>query len=243
MQQNNFENQVQQKLSNREIKPSANSWDRLDAMLSVEEKPKKKGFFWVNIAASFIVLASIGYYFYNQNEVLIPAKDDSIIVEIEKKNEIKNKESEIIEITVDEVLVENDSKSDKPYKVISQKTSNTSLVNNQRLAEVNQGVSVVDQLSENATIVSYEIKNQEVKVKNKYTSADKLLAELSNSSKDKSYVQFNKVGKSRISVSSVALLADAQKDIDKTFKATILKKLNKNYQELTIAIANRNYEE
>lgn len=243
MQLDNFEKQVQQKLSNREMKPSTNSWDRLDAMLSVEEKPKKKGFFWINIAASFIVLASIGYYFYNQNEVLIPAKDDSIIVEIEKKNEIKNKESEIIEITVDEVLVENDSKSDKPYKVISQKTSNTLLVNNQRLAEVNQGVSVVDQLSENATIVSYEIKNQEVKVKNKYTSADKLLAELSNSSKDKSYVQFNKIGKSRISVNSVALLADAQKDIDKTFKATILKKLNKNYQELTIAIANRNYEE
>ena len=42
---NNFEKQIQQKLNNREIKPSESSWDRLDAMLSMEEKPKKKAIF------------------------------------------------------------------------------------------------------------------------------------------------------------------------------------------------------
>ena len=33
---------IKNKLNAREIQPSANSWDRLDAMLSLEEKPKKK---------------------------------------------------------------------------------------------------------------------------------------------------------------------------------------------------------
>ena len=79
---NNFEKQVQQKLSNREIKPSENSWDRLDAMLSVEEKPKNKGFFWINIAASFIVLASVGYYFYNQTKTFVSVKEESITIRI-----------------------------------------------------------------------------------------------------------------------------------------------------------------
>ena len=42
MELNNFEQQAKEKLSNREIAPSAQAWDRLDAMLSVQEKPKKK---------------------------------------------------------------------------------------------------------------------------------------------------------------------------------------------------------
>ena len=93
---NNFEKQIHQKLKNREMKPSANSWDRLDAMLSVEEKPKKKVFFWINIAASFIVFTSVGYYFYNQNEAVEPEKEVPVIVEVEEKNiEIREEKIEV----------------------------------------------------------------------------------------------------------------------------------------------------
>ena len=35
MEPNKLENQFREKLNNREIQPSANAWDRLDAMLSV----------------------------------------------------------------------------------------------------------------------------------------------------------------------------------------------------------------
>lgn len=42
MERNNFEQQAKEKLSNREITPSAQAWDRLDAMLSIQEKPKEK---------------------------------------------------------------------------------------------------------------------------------------------------------------------------------------------------------
>ena len=105
---NNFEKDIQQKLSNREIMPSANSWDRLDAMLSVEEKPKKNGFFWINIAASFIVFASVGYYFYNQNTIIEPIKEESIIVEENSEFRIQNSENkEDNTESVKEVLVEN----------------------------------------------------------------------------------------------------------------------------------------
>ena len=56
MQSNKTDNQIREKLNAREIEPSAKSWDRLDAMLSVqEEKKPKKGFLWLYIAASFFV--------------------------------------------------------------------------------------------------------------------------------------------------------------------------------------------
>ena len=42
---NKIEKQFREKLNSREIQPSSQSWDRLDAMLSVAEEKKNKTFF------------------------------------------------------------------------------------------------------------------------------------------------------------------------------------------------------
>jgi hypothetical protein len=46
MEPNKIDNQIRQKLNGREIQPSAQAWDRLEAMLVVSEvkKPKKNIF-------------------------------------------------------------------------------------------------------------------------------------------------------------------------------------------------------
>ncbi len=236
---NNFEKQIQQKLNNREIKPSANSWDRLDAMLSVEEKPKKKGFFWINIAASFIVFASIGFYFYNQNEVLVPAKEDSIIVEVEEKNEIKNQKSEIIEISVDEVLVENDSES----KIRQQKSDNRNQTINKDLDSpiINQGVSIINQSSEKPIVLNSKTNIQKPTNTNKYISAEKLLAEVSNTKFETK--SSNKNINKRISVNPNTLLSNAEEEIYESYRVNALERLNKNFNSIKTVLVNRNYED
>ncbi|WP_339888263.1 hypothetical protein [uncultured Flavobacterium sp.] len=246
MKLNNFEKQVQQKLSNREIKPSANSWDRLDAMLSVEDKPKKKGFFWINIAASFIVLASIGYYFYNQNEVLIPAKEDSIIVEVENKKEVVEEVKEARNEKQEEVLVENDNKLEKSNQVVNQKISNTSKINIQQLAINNQTVSIINQSKEdnNNKVSVAAINNQQLTSKKKYISAEKLLAEVSNTKfENKSSEKEIKNIKKRISVNPNTLLSNAETEIYQSFRENALERLNKNYNAIKTVLANRNYED
>ena len=47
MEPNNIENQIREKLNSREIQPSAQAWDRLDAMLTVGEEKKNKAFFFL----------------------------------------------------------------------------------------------------------------------------------------------------------------------------------------------------
>ena len=37
---NNFDNNIKQKFNSRKIEPSAQAWDRLDAMLTVAEEKK-----------------------------------------------------------------------------------------------------------------------------------------------------------------------------------------------------------
>ena len=42
MEPNNIDNQIRQKLNVSEIQPSAQAWDRLDAMLALSEAKKAK---------------------------------------------------------------------------------------------------------------------------------------------------------------------------------------------------------
>ena len=249
MQLNNFEKQTQQKLNNREIKPSANSWDRLDAMLSVEEKPMKKGFFWINIAASFIVFASIGYYFYNQNAIVEPVKEEQIIVEVEKNLENREEKIENRE-EKHEVIVENNT--------VLKETQN-SLINNQKVVAVSetnnhqpstnnqQEVSIINQqiVNTNQKVVAENSKKNTQNAQTnspKYISAEKLLAEVSGEDFKNKKTE-NKEVKKRISVNPNALLSNAEKELNKTYRETALEKLNRNFNSVKTVLANRNYED
>lgn len=243
---NNFEKQVQQKLSNREIKPNTNSWDRLDAMLSVEEKPKKeRKFFWLNMAASFIILASIGYYFYNLNSTVKPTHEESIIVDVEKKEENTNpKESELI---TEEVLVTNDE-IEETSKMSSRLKSST--VNNQQSTIVNQGVPNANQSPEkikNETNLVNNLKpviqNQQPTA-NKYISAEKLLADVSNIKYEpKNSEKNNTRTRKGISVNPNSLLSNAEIELNHSYRESALDKLNKNFNSVKTVLANRNYQE
>ena len=241
---NNFEKQVQQKLSNREIKPGANSWDRLDAMLSVDEKPKKeKGFFWLNIAASFIILASIGYYFYNLNSTIEPTIEESIIVDVEKKEENTNQKDQITR--TEEVLVTND-KIEETSKVSIDLKSST--INNQQSTIVNQGVSNINQSTEKIKKEANLVENvkpatqNQQPTTNKYISAEKLLADVSGEDFKNKKTENTDV-KKRISVNPNALLSNAETELNQTYRETALEKLNRNLNSIKTVLVNRNYEE
>lgn len=55
---NKLDNQFRKGLENQEIQPSPVAWDRLDAMLTVAEKPKKRFHLWP-VAASIIGFLSL----------------------------------------------------------------------------------------------------------------------------------------------------------------------------------------
>lgn len=242
MELNNFEKQVQQKLSNREIKPSDNSWDRLDAMLSVQEKPiKKSNFRWIFIAASFILFASIGYYFYNQSQVVVPVKELPVVVDVEEKSEVVDQK----ELNnPQEVLVENNTIIKEEIQVSStkkQKNIASSKVNNKQVIAVNEGVSIVNQ-SQSSN--NSEITNEQSTIKNKYVSPKKLLAEVSTEDfKSNDVKKQIKKAKKGISVNPNALLTNVENELNQSFKDNAIERLNRNFNSIKTVLANRNYEE
>ena len=69
MAQHKIDNQIKSKLNTREIQPSSQAWDRLDAMLSVSENKKsKKGYGMLFVAASVVLFFGLGFFIFNQNE-------------------------------------------------------------------------------------------------------------------------------------------------------------------------------
>ena len=100
MEPNNFDKNIQQKFNSRKIEPSAQAWDRLDAMLTVaEEKKQPKNYFWLKIAASFILFTGMGYVFFQQNqksETLQPTNEVVNVKETPTNEVEKNDDTEII---------------------------------------------------------------------------------------------------------------------------------------------------
>ncbi len=90
MEPNKIETQIKEKLDAREIQPSAQAWDRLDAMLSVaEEKKTRRPLGWLYIAAGILVFVTLGLFFFTQNSTTVKPEINVVNTDI-KKDTIQN---------------------------------------------------------------------------------------------------------------------------------------------------------
>ncbi len=61
-----FEKEFKEKLDRREIKPSENSWEKLNSQLDSEEKSSKFNLWWLGIAATILAgILIIGLQYRN----------------------------------------------------------------------------------------------------------------------------------------------------------------------------------
>ena len=127
MKPNKIDNQIREKLNAREIQPSAQAWDRLDAMLTVsEEKKPKKGYGWFFVAASTILFFGLGFFLFNSNETKEINNSNPIVTTI---NEVMDstEANKINQISVEKeqpVLVQNEVNYSKTQKNKKSKETN-----------------------------------------------------------------------------------------------------------------------
>ncbi len=234
MEPNNIENQIREKLNSREIQPSAQAWDRLDAMLTVaEEKKTKRSFFsfkYIGIAASVLVFVTLGLFYFNQKNTTIETQNTVVETENGSKEtpnskfqipNIENKQNNEVAVSNEKMTTHNP----KPETRNSQPTSNE--------------VSIITQNQEEA-IVNQEIVSpkQEVKTikKTSMVDVDELLASVEKDRKKET-----KVSKSNINIDAKSLLSEVGTELDMSFRQRVLNTVNKNYKSVKEAVANRNH--
>jgi hypothetical protein len=225
MEPNNIEKQIKEKLNQRVIQPSSNAWDRLDAMLSVEEQKPKRSYKWLSIAAVFVGFTLIGIFMMNKEnstENVIPSnpivlENETKLIENESTPEIENNLSEAKE--VEAVVHQSTKKIEKPSTEINPKKD-----------------FLLDNYSKKEEVI---VESQPKESTAKYINAESLLAEIETGEK----IEIPNISKKpSVKVDANALLSSAEKEVDETFRDKVIQSINKKYNSVKSTLANRNYE-
>lgn len=248
MEPNKLETQFKEQLNSREIKPSEMAWSKLDAMLSVADssnseqaKQKQKTKFpWMFMAASFVGFLLIGTIYFNGIETVKIDKGNPVVIE-QKIDRDNLEEPEIINETVlpsqvQKTIVET-------HKVVAD--NNNLKKQPKQLNNKEEEALIINQSKENDAVVnSSENKNYQSTSVNKYISAEKLLAEVTNT-KFESKATDKTIEKTRkaIVVNPNSLLSNAETELNQSFRESALNKFNKNFNAIKTVLVNRNYEE
>lgn len=233
MEPNNIENQIREKLNSREIQPSAQAWDRLDAMLTVAEEKKTKrsflSFKYIGIAASILVFVSLGLFFFNPKNTTI--EPQNTVVETES-NETPNAKLPTPNTTVQTPIIEGKQNNEA---VVS--------INNQSTTHHNQIIKNKEIVVQNTTDVAQKdlpkiVESKEIIVQKPINtqSDENLIANLGEVAKETSHQKTN------LKVDAKNLLSQVDTELETNFREKVLKTIDKKYKNAKEALANRNIE-
>lgn len=228
MGRNKIEKDFSEKLSQREINPSANAWDRLDAMLTVaEEKNPKRNFGWMYIAASVVGFLLIGTIFLGTTEELIDSKRNDVVFENQNPKPETNNATEISAQPSEVIAAAQIEKDTNQPKAIQKVQSIRKTTNESQLAQnnINQNNTNQDQIINQKTDIKSTVANS--------LQADELLAvALSKSNSETT--------KTSVKVNAKSLLSEVDGELNQTFRDKVINSVGKNYRNAKVAIANRN---
>lgn len=250
MEPNKLETQIKEKLSSREIQPTEMAWDRLDAMLSVSEEKKTKRFpfltsKFIGIAASVLVFLSVGLYFINQENTDIKVEESVVVKEEIKTNTSEENTTEVEEInsitvqSEEQVAVTTNNKPQTINKKSSQ-SFNQNIQNNQK-ATVNPIINKNKEIEylgngdvAQKDLPRIETRKEIVVSKPNNVNVDDLLASVENESKN--------TKKPSVKVNANTLLSQVDGELEQSFRQKAINRISRNYQEVKLALANRNQE-
>ncbi|KOP38134.1 hypothetical protein DBB36_13075 [Flavobacterium sp. WLB] len=240
MEPNNFEKDFREKLNQRKIEPSEKAWDRLDAMLSVAEETKKprKNRKWLYIAASIVGFLLVGTFFFNQKKDAIETPKTVVIEENIKKNSVAKPVLNKVESVQTETVIAEKSPTETLAKKSNKKENNFNQTPNKTIKNES------NQIAESSVI----IKNNQEKQSNtnpvvvtenpKKENTDQLLE-----AAEKTVLAQNSVKKSKVKINAADLLNQVDGELELSFREKVITKVNKNYQTVKVALANRNQQE
>ena len=226
MESNKYDTDFRTKVNNREITPSADSWNRLEAMLNSAEKKKRKPMTWLFIAAGIVGLLLVGNLFFigqgnTDNQIQVVEKSDQPSI-------IERTISEPIKPTLLEesiaASVPNENVKNAPTKKAKVRTSVGQLLEKKVFLNSKESIAIVNAPVQEEKVIKTSIQNEE--------NIEKLLAEA------RSTEEYNH----KVKVDARSLLSQVDGELDLTFREKVVKSATKNYQNIKVAVVNRNYE-
>lgn len=258
MAQHKIDKDFRSKLSQREITPTANAWDRLDAMLTVaEQKKPKKDFGWLYIAASVVGFLLVGTVYFNNipelKDVKREGNNEIVLQENQSEKSTEPATKEVLPTVTDsQSIAQIASKKTTPSNTINHQSKNESIItraagqlavgnqktNNQQAINQNQSINPVQAVNDLPNQSQLIAENQpSIKTGQTSTnqSVDELLANAGTAQQSSA--------KSSVKVNAKSLLSQVDGEVNQTFRERIIRKIGKNYQEVAQAVSTRNIQQ
>lgn len=238
---NKLEKDIKTQLNAREIQPSAQAWNRLDAMLSVAESNKNeneqvsKKFPWYLAAASFIgfvfITTIIKLNFEAPIDNNLPQTSYENPVVYENINEENTNENSIPE-------VQNQKKEVQTNKILSEINKSSSeklIINRVSVIKNNQNQILKDGQNAKQNIV-VELLTNEVKKQELISSQNQIAkTEIINFNPE----ILNSEPK-KIKINASTLLSQVDDEVRNEYQQTIFQKIGTNFQAVKVAFVERN---
>ena len=252
-----FEGKIKKQMLDREIAPSAGSWDKLSSRLDAQEEKKKPLVLWMGIAASIIGgILILSLVFNNSTPSVTPQIVDTPSEEVKiEKAPIETSEEIFTEINTEEPQV---AVSEEKKELINPVT-NKKPISEKKIQQNNrEAVAAIDNsslINEKSDVGLASAKSQEIldlelnealsEVMAKTSSGtavtdaevDKLLEEAARRISLERYSKNYASGK----IDPQDLLLDVEFELDNSFRDKIFDMLKEGYSKAKTAVANRNY--
>lgn len=251
----NFEEHIKEKLDKREIVPSDRAWDLLSNQLESKKGNVKKGYLQIGVAASIIGLLVLSIIYFNtDNELDAPdvktvAVPDSGVNH--KPGNLSNENSveghKVDGVTNKAIVIVGAETNKTPNKLIED-TSTAAIINEEEIGNViGSGAYIEPKLVEKQLIGPDSLINAKIEEvvaqvnlleQNNISLTDAEVDSLLKQAQKELFSE--KIFRDNHSVDAMALLADVESELDRTFREQIFDMLKDGYTKVKTAVASRN---
>ena len=229
MARNRTDQEFRQKLDSREILPSAQAWDRLDAMLSVSESRAQKPIRrigWIYYAAASVAVL-LAAFFLTRGGSEAPANrvvEAPSIISAPKKEGLSNPEYKVVPPSRISVGTKLSPKNREAVAVATPSVS-TSASPNKASANTIELSSPAEPKSQYSLDTAPQLQQE--------LGVDALLAATKADVPPTEH---------KVKVDAGSLLSQVDGELELTFREKVIRTVGKNYKNVKVALANRNQE-
>ena len=225
MEPNKFEEEIRNKLNEREIQPSAAAWTKLEGMLSAEDKPRRR-FPWWYVAASVLGFLLVGTVYFSLKKNPLENQKNGVVIQQELIPENKS-------IVLDSLNLKKEQES-HPEKVLNDKKSDFYIVNKESQIRIKDSNKIIIE----KVLIENKLIQEESTIQSKGVTVEELLARVDKSAR----MRNNHDSELKVHVNPNQLLQQIETDLEPTFRQTVFSKVAENYSKVKAAIVNRNKE-
>jgi len=260
MEPNKLEENIREKLQEREIQPSSESWEKLNARLGKPQK-KESYFIWYAVAASLVSILVIGALFIKDDvasgsENLVKTPTNKEKIDAEEQLEIIPQKSISEDIAVEE-NTKTEKKVEQPaskkqlvnQKIQSKQAVEISPEKEEAIAEAKTNFKeqpipknkVVDKTNErfiDNKVDEVVAQVKEIQSKNHEVTPEEIDALLANAQRDIKTRQI--LNPETQKVDAAALLLDVELELERSFREKVFDALGDGFDKIRTAVVERN---